>query len=86
MDYITPIVDDPESFGAIAAANALSDIYAMGGRSVLAFNLVGFPIQSLPPVSWRRSCAAGRPNWPRPGSPLAAATRSKTWSPNTGWR
>jgi selenide,water dikinase len=49
VDYITPIVDDPESFGAIAAANALSDIYAMGGRPVLALNLVGFPIKSLPP-------------------------------------
>ena len=48
VDYITPIVDDPEAFGAIAAANALSDIYAMGGRPVLALNLVGFPIKTLP--------------------------------------
>jgi len=48
VDYITPIVDDPEAFGAIAAANALSDIYAMGGRPLLALNLVGFPIKTLP--------------------------------------
>jgi len=48
VDYITPIVDDPEAFGAIAAANALSDIYAMGARPVLALNLVGFPIKTLP--------------------------------------
>jgi len=48
VDFITPIVDDPEAFGAIAAANALSDIYAMGGRPVLALNLVGFPIKTLP--------------------------------------
>jgi len=48
VDYITPIVDDPETFGAIAAANALSDIYAMGARPVLALNLVGFPIKTLP--------------------------------------
>jgi selenide,water dikinase len=48
VDYITPIVDDPESFGAIAAANALSDVYAMGARPVLALNLVGFPIKTLP--------------------------------------
>jgi selenide,water dikinase len=48
VDYITPIVDDPEAFGAIAAANALSDIYAMGGRPVLALNLVGFPIKTMP--------------------------------------
>jgi len=48
VDYITPIVDDPAAFGAIAAANALSDVYAMGGRPVLALNLVGFPIKTLP--------------------------------------
>lgn len=48
VDYITPIVDDPAAFGAIAAANALSDIYAMGGRPLLALNLVGFPIKTLP--------------------------------------
>lgn len=48
VDYITPIVDDPFAFGAIAAANALSDIYAMGARPVLALNLVGFPVKTLP--------------------------------------
>ena len=42
-DFFPPIVDDPYSFGAIAAANALSDLYAMGARPVLAINLVGFP-------------------------------------------
>lgn len=48
VDYITPVVDDPFTFGAIAAANALSDIYAMGARPVLALNLVGYPIKTLP--------------------------------------
>ncbi len=48
VDYITPIVDDPYAFGAIAAANALSDLYAMGARPVLALNLVGYPAKSLP--------------------------------------
>lgn len=48
MDYITPVVDDPYHFGMIAAANALSDIYAMGGKPVMALNLIGFPNQSLP--------------------------------------
>lgn len=47
VDYFTPIVDDPYSFGAIAAANALSDVYAMGGRPLLALNIVGFPIGKL---------------------------------------
>ncbi len=43
VDFFTPIVDDPRDFGRIAAANALSDIYAMGARPLFALNLVGFP-------------------------------------------
>ncbi len=43
VDFFTPIVDDPYLFGQIAAANALSDIYAMGGKPLLAMNVVGFP-------------------------------------------
>jgi selenide, water dikinase len=43
VDFFTPVVDDPYQFGAIAAANSLSDVYAMGGRPVLALNVVGFP-------------------------------------------
>ncbi len=48
VDFITPIVDDPYHFGAIAAANAFSDIYAMGGRPVFALNIVSFPSNRLP--------------------------------------
>lgn len=47
-DFFTPIADDPGDFGAIAAANALSDLYAMGARPLFALNLVGFPIDRLP--------------------------------------
>ena len=43
VDFFTPITDDPFEFGTIAAANALSDVYAMGGRPLLALNIVGFP-------------------------------------------
>lgn len=46
-DFFTPVVDDPYSFGMIAAANALSDIYAMGGKPLTAMNLVAFPIHKL---------------------------------------
>src|SRR6185503_8572135 len=46
-DFFTPIVDDPYAFGQIAAANALSDVYAMGGRPVTALNLVAFSVESL---------------------------------------
>ncbi len=48
VDFFTPIVDDPFHFGAIAAANSLSDIYAMGGKPLFALNVVGFPSNRLP--------------------------------------
>jgi selenide,water dikinase len=47
VDFFTPIVDDPFTFGQVAAANALSDVYAMGGTPLTAMNLVAFPIQTL---------------------------------------
>lgn len=47
-DFITPPTDDPETFGRVAAANALSDVYAMGGRPVACVNLVAFPSKKLP--------------------------------------
>lgn len=47
VDFFTPIVDDPYSFGQIAAANAISDIYAMGGTPLTALNIVAFPITTL---------------------------------------
>jgi len=47
VDFFTPIVDDPYSFGQIAAANAISDIYAMGGKPLTALNIVAFPITTL---------------------------------------
>jgi selenide,water dikinase len=48
VDYFTPIVDDPYAFGQIAAANALSDVYAMGATPLFALSLVGFPKDKLP--------------------------------------
>jgi selenide,water dikinase len=47
VDFFTPIVDDPYDFGRIAAANALSDVYAMGGEPLSALNLVAFPLERL---------------------------------------
>jgi len=49
LDYFTPIVDDPYMFGQIAAANALSDVYAMGGDVKTALNIVGYPMKTLGP-------------------------------------
>jgi selenide,water dikinase len=48
VDYITPVVDDPYTCGAVAAANSLSDVYAMGARPIFALNVVGFPAGKLP--------------------------------------
>ena len=48
VDFFTPIVNDPYQFGAIAAANALSDIYAMGGRPLMALNIACFPLKKVP--------------------------------------
>ena len=47
-DFITPPTDDPETFGRVAAANAISDVYAMGGRPITCVNLVAFPSKKLP--------------------------------------
>ena len=48
LDFITPVVEDPEAFGAVAATNAISDVYAMGGRPIFALNVVNFPRGGLP--------------------------------------
>lgn len=48
VDFFTPVVDDPYEYGQIAAANALSDIYAMGGRPLFALNIIAFPVDALP--------------------------------------
>lgn len=49
-DFFMPMVDDPRAFGQVAAANAISDIYAMGGRPVMALAIVGMPVNTLPPA------------------------------------
>src|SRR5215212_10901193 len=49
VDFFTPIVDDPYAFGRIAATNALSDVYAMGGTPISALNLVAYPLERLGP-------------------------------------
>jgi selenide,water dikinase len=60
VDFITPIVDDPETFGAIAAANALSDVYAMGGDPQVALSICGFPDGVLPREVLTRILQGGR--------------------------
>jgi selenide, water dikinase len=59
VDFFTPIVDDPYDFGQIAAANALSDVYAMGGTPKTALNIVAFPIATLDGEILRATLAGG---------------------------
>ncbi|NIT35621.1 MAG: selenide, water dikinase SelD, partial [candidate division Zixibacteria bacterium] len=59
IDYFTPIVDDPYDYGRIAAINALSDIYAMGGQPFLALNVVAFPQGELPDETLKRILKGG---------------------------
>jgi selenide,water dikinase len=59
VDFFTPIVDDPFTFGQIAAVNALSDVYAMGGKPLTALNLVAFPIKALSPAILREILRGG---------------------------
>jgi selenide,water dikinase len=70
-DFFTPIVDDPRDFGRIAATNALSDIYAMGGTPIMALALVGMPIAKLPPEVIGQILAGGAEVCRDAGIPIA---------------
>jgi selenide,water dikinase len=70
-DFFMPIVDDPFDFGAIAATNAISDVYAMGGTPLFALALVGMPINSLPAGTIRRILEGGEAVCARAGIPVA---------------
>lgn len=70
-DFFTPIVDDPYDFGRIAATNALSDIYAMGGTPILALALVGMPIAKLTPEVIGRVLEGGASVCREAGIPIA---------------
>jgi selenide, water dikinase len=70
-DFFMPIVDDPFDFGAIAATNAISDVYAMGGTPLFALALVGMPIDRLPTETIRAILAGGESVCAKAGIPVA---------------
>ena len=70
-DFFMPIVDDPFDFGRIAAANALSDVYAMGGTPILALALVGMPVGKLPVEIVQQILAGGASVCAQAGIPVA---------------
>lgn len=70
-DFFMPIVDDPYNFGRIASANAISDVYAMGGRPIMAIAILGWPINVLPPSVARRVIEGSKSICLEAGIPLA---------------
>lgn len=70
-DFFMPIVDDPEDFGRIASVNAISDVYAMGGKPLLAIAILGWPINTLPPEVANRVIEGSRQACAAAGIPLA---------------
>jgi selenide,water dikinase len=70
-DFFTPIVDDPFDFGRIAATNAISDVYAMGGKPIMALAIVGMPLDKLPTSVIRQILAGGESVCAAAGIPLA---------------
>ena len=70
-DFFMPIVDDPFDFGAIAATNAISDVYAMGGQPLFALALVGMPVNQIPLDVIRRILEGGESVCARAGIPIA---------------
>ena len=70
-DFFTPIVDDPHDFGRIAATNAISDVYAMGGTPLLALAIVGMPLDKLPAATIARILQGGADVCAQAGIPVA---------------
>ena len=70
-DFFMPMVDDPRDFGRIAATNAISDVYAMGGRPIMALAILGMPIDKLAPGQIRQILEGGREICAEAGIPVA---------------
>jgi selenide,water dikinase len=83
-DFFMPIVDDPHDFGRIAAANALSDIYAMGGRPIMALAVLGMPLGTLPVEIVRDILAGGASMCAEAGIPVAGGHSIDTPEPIYG--
>jgi selenide, water dikinase len=83
-DFFTPIVDEPHDFGRIAATNAISDIYAMGGRPIMALAIVGMPLEKLPLSVIGRILAGGEEVCAQAGIPVAGGHSIDTLEPIYG--
>ncbi len=84
-DFFMPIVDNPFDFGRIAATNAISDIFAMGGKPIMAIAILGWPINTLPPGIARDVIEGGRFACQQAGIALAVVTLSMRRSRSSAW-
>jgi selenide, water dikinase len=83
-DFFTPIVDDPFDFGRIAATNAISDVYAMGGRPIFALAIVGMPLEKLPVAVIQKVLEGGESVCAAAGIPIAGGHSIDTLEPIYG--
>src|SRR5215213_3950355 len=83
-DFFLPIVDDPFDFGRIAAANAISDVYAMGGTPLMAIALLGWPVDKIPIDAAQQVLEGGRSICAEAGIPLAGGHTIDTLEPMFG--
>src|SRR5262245_5743768 len=83
-DFFTPVVDDPYDFGRIAATNAISDVYAMGARPIMALALVGMPLEKLPVGVIRKVLEGGESVCAQAGIPVAGGHSIDTLEPIYG--
>jgi len=84
VDFITPVVDDPAAWGRIAAANSLSDVFAMGGRPLFALNLVAFPVHCEPLETLRAVLRGGQEKVIEAGAVLAGGHSVEDEEPKYG--
>ena len=83
-DFFTPMVDDPRDFGRIAATNAISDVYAMGGRPIMALAILGMPVGKIAPEIVARILAGGAETCAEAGIPVAGGHSIDTPEPIYG--
>jgi len=83
-DFFTPMVDDPRDFGRIAATNAISDVYTMGGRPIMALAILGMPVGKIPPETVAAILAGGASLCAEAGIPVAGGHSIDTPEPIYG--
>jgi len=84
LDFFPPVCSDPREFGRIAAANALSDVFAMGGRALTAMNIVGFPATRIPLEVLAEILAGGQEKVAEAGAVMVGGHTIDDWPPKYG--